>query len=146
MPIYGQSCYYVGVGRPSKLDDITAKRILNAAEAGVSRRTAAEAARVSQTTLFDWIARGRDGEEPYAEFVERLEASESKAERKVVDRLMEQIENGHVPAMMFWLKSRRGWRDNEPAANEAPVAAGEEAGSVEFIESVLAAAKSRKAV
>ncbi len=133
-------------GRPTKLDDLTAKRILTAAEAGVSRRAACEAARVHQATLCDWLARGRDGESPYAEFLERLECSEAKAERKVVDRLMEQIENGHVPAMMFWLKSRRGWRDNEPAANEAPVAAGAEEGSVEFIESVLAAAKSRKAV
>ncbi len=148
VPTYGQSCYYVGVaGRPTKLDDLTAKRILNAAEAGVSRRAACEAARVHQATLCDWLARGRDGESPFAEFLERLEAAEAKAERKVVDKLMEQIESGHVPAMMFWLKCRRGWRDNEPAANEAAASGTvEEAGSVEFIESVLAAAKSRKAV
>ncbi len=134
------------MGRPSKLDDLTAKRILNAAEAGVSRRSAAEAARVDPATLFRWLAQGRDGEEPFCEFRERLLAAEAKAERKVVDCLMEQIASGHVPAMMFWLKCRRDWRDNEAPATEAATNSAEEAGSVEFIESVLAAAKSRKAV
>lgn len=134
------------VGRPTKLDDLTSKRILNAAEAGVSRRSACEAARICQATLFDWLARGRDGEEPYAEFLERLESAEARAERTVVDKLMEQIENGHVPAMMFWLKCRRGWRENDAPANEAiETSAVEGADPVDVLESLLAAAKSRKA-
>ncbi len=73
-----------------------------------------------------------------------MEAAEAKAERKVVDRLMEQIENGHVPAMMFWLKSRRGWRDNEVVANEvAATNSVEGADELSFAESVVAAIKSR---
>lgn len=111
----------------------------------MSRRSACEAARISQATLFDWIARGRDGEAPYAEFLERLESSEARAERVVVDKLMEQIENGHVPAIMFWLKCRRGWRENDAPANEAPApSAVEGADTVDVLESLLAAAKSRK--
>lgn len=111
----------------------------------MSRRTAADAARICQATLFDWIARGRDGESPYAEFVERLEQAEAKAERKVVDKLMEQIESGHVPAMMFWLKCRRGWRDNDAPVNETAAQATAEADDLSVAESVVAAIKSRKA-
>ncbi len=133
------------MGRPTLLDDLVSKRIVDAAGAGVSRRAACEAARISQSTLFDWLARGRDGEEPYAEFLERLEAAESKRERKVVDKLMEHIEAGNVPLLIFWLKSRRGWRENDAIANDAaPVASAVEGvDQVDLFESLLAAAKSR---
>ncbi len=130
-------------GRLTKLDDLVSKRITDAAAAGVSRRAASEAARISQQTLCDWVARGRDGEEPFASFLERLELAEAKAERKVVDKLMEQIETGHVPAIVFWLKSRRGWRDNDAIANDAAVTATEGELTTDMLESLLAAKRSR---
>ncbi len=135
------------MGRPTLLDDLVSKRIVDAAGAGVSRRAACEAANVSQRTLFGWLERGRDGEEPYAQFLQRLEAAESKRERKVVEKLMEHIEAGNVPLLMFWLKSRRGWRENDVVTNDAAPAAGAVEGvdQVDLLESLLAAAKSRTA-
>jgi hypothetical protein len=132
-------------GRPTKLDDLVSKRICDALAAGTTRRAAAEAARIDQATLCEWLARGRNGDEPFAEFRQRVQHAEARAERKVVDRLMDQIDNGHVTAIIFWLKSRRGWRDNDAPANEAPAAATVASEDTEeLLEDLLEAARSRK--
>jgi hypothetical protein len=136
-----------GVGRPTKLDDLTAKRILDAAAAGVSRRGAAEAAHVDVSTLTRWLQSGREGEEPYCGFRTRLLAAEAKAERRVVDALMVKVDEGNVPAMTLWLQQRRmdEWGKREMPANDAPAASeAGEAPDLEVARSVVAALESRK--
>lgn len=135
------------MARPTKLDDLTAKRVINAARAGVSRRGAAEAARVDQATLFRWLALGRDGVAPYREFRERFLEAEAGAEREVVDALMEQARGGHVQAICFWLERRRprDWGKTEAVANEDAAGVSEqEADDLAVAKSVVAALESRR--
>lgn len=133
------------VGRPSKLDDLRAKRIVDAVAAGASRTGAAKAARVHKATLMDWLARGRDGEQPYADFHDRVREAEGEVEKTITTALLAAIKGGHVGAMCFWLERRRpeewGKRDvvthvdrpeETSAANDLPM-----------LESLLAAAKSK---
>ncbi len=95
------------MARPTKLDDLTAKKIVSALEAGVSRRGAANAANVDYATLKRWLASGRAGDEPYCAFCARVEQAEAKAERVVVDALMVAVGKGNVAAITLWLQQRR---------------------------------------
>lgn len=134
------------MGRPTKLDDLVAKRIVDAVGRGVSHRAAAEAAHVDISTLTRWLAAGRDGEEPYCAFRTRFLAAEAKAETRVVDALMRKVDEGSVPAMQLWLQQRRPaeWGRREMPANEqAERAEGGEA-DLDVARSVVAALESRK--
>ncbi len=94
----------------------------------------------------DWLARGRDGEQPYADFLDRVTEARGKSERKVVDALMTKITEGNVPAMMFWLQQRapEDWNQKSPPANEtASVTAAESDADLPMLESLLAAARSK---
>jgi hypothetical protein len=73
------------VSRPSKLTDTRAARIVAAVAAGNTRAAAAGAGGIAPSTLYDWLARGRTGEDPYAGFAERLEGAELEFERQAVD-------------------------------------------------------------
>ena len=95
------------MGRPTKLDDLVAQRIVSAIAAGASRTGAAKSARVARASLFDWLARGRDGEQPYADFLDRVREAEGTVETLVATALQTAIANGHVGAMCFWLERRR---------------------------------------
>jgi transposase len=71
-------------GRPTKLDDLTAKRICDAIATGNTGRCAATAAGVSYATIKQWVRRGRAGEEPFAAFLARLQKADAEAEAKQV--------------------------------------------------------------
>lgn len=136
------------MARRTKLDDLTSKRITNALAAGTSRRAAAEAASVCQATLFDWLARGRDDEQPYAEFLERVERAEAGAEQKITDALFKSAKDGSVTAQIAWLERRRpaDWAKRESPANlqNASNAMTDAVDDLALAESVVEAIKSRK--
>ena len=137
------------MARPTKLDDVRAKRLLNAIAEGASLAGAARAAGIAESTLHDWLARGRDGEAPFAEFSERLTKAEGETEVRVTSALMRAIDNGHVGAMSFWLERRLAlqWGKRDSAAGDHQSGAAGEMNELDVatLESVLAAAKSRKA-
>ncbi len=95
------------IGRPSKLDDLTAKRIVDAIAAGGSRAAAAEAARVHRSTLMTWLARGRNGEQPYRDFLDRVKKAEAEAELSMVAIVRTAATNGTWQAAAWWLERRR---------------------------------------
>ena len=132
------------MGRPSKLDDITAQRIVNAVRAGMSRAGAASAAGVHRSTLLNWLANARAGEKPYADFLDRVTRAEGEAEQDVVDALMLACKKGSAPAIQSWLTARRphDWQ-REPAVEAEREADSDAAADVPMLESILAAAKSR---
>lgn len=146
MPTDGSPCYsLVNLGRPAKLDDLTAKRIVDAIAAGQSRRGAAQAARIGDTTLFRWLAEGRDEDSPYREFRERVMQAESKAERAMVDCLFEAAKAGKFQAAQFWLERRRVNDWYKPEAEPESARDAEQVDDDESMtESVLAAIRSRK--
>ena len=75
------------MGRPSKLDDLTAKRIVDAIARGLPRRTAARIANVVPSTLALWLQKGRAGDPNYSDFSDRVKAAEARGEDEIVQLL-----------------------------------------------------------
>jgi hypothetical protein len=96
-----------GTGRPTKLDDLVAKRIYDAVAAGNTRRGAAAMAGVGYSTLKGWVQRGRAGEEPFAALLARLEKADVEAEAKRVKVITDAAEGGTWTAAAWWLERRR---------------------------------------
>lgn len=93
------------MARPSKLDEVTAMRLVQAVEKGLPRDTAAKLARIHPATFYDWMARGRAGEATYSEFSERIKAAEAKGEEELLGLL-----RGHARVTWqaaAWLLERR---------------------------------------
>jgi transposase len=107
-------------GRPTKLDDLTAKRICDAIATGNTRRCAATAAGVTYTTIKHWLQRGRAGEEPFAAFLARLEKADAEAEAKAVKVIVDAAQAGTWQAAAWWLERRRSdrWARRETTGAE----------------------------
>lgn len=68
-------------GRPTKLDEATATKILELIAAGVSQRVASESAGICPRTLGAWIARGKEESEgPFHDFYLSLMSAGREAE------------------------------------------------------------------
>ena len=93
------------MGRPSKLDDLTAQKVINAVAKGLPRDTAARLARVAPSTLFLWLAKGRDGDAEYSEFSDRVRAAEAEGEVEIVGMLRGHAANSWQACA--WLLERR---------------------------------------
>lgn len=119
-------------GRPPKFDDLKAQRIVNAVAACNSRRTAARLARIAPSTLFDWLARGRRGEPGYAEFSERVQEAEAKAEEALVSYVYQAAEKS--PQVALQLLERRNPRDWAPRRVEPAAKTAAEGGASEAFE------------
>lgn len=138
------------MGRPTRLNDIIAQRIVNAVETGVSRTAQAAMGGVHRATLMDWLARGREGEAPYADFLDRVKEAEAKAEAQMVECVrIAGLDPKHWTAAAWWLERTR---PNDYAKREPlPEAETERAESgvtddLALAESVVEAIKSRRAV
>ncbi len=112
---------------PKVLDDLVSARIIEAVRAGASRAAAAEAARVSRSSLHSWLRRGADGEEPYESFLIKVRAAEGELERELVTIIKKHSITSHSAAC--WLLERRfqtRWAQRRPEdKREAPLSADE---------------------
>lgn len=68
------------MGRPTKLTPELQKRIVKLVRDGNYFETAAQAAGIAKSTLYDWMARGDAGDNPFAEFSDALKKAEAEAE------------------------------------------------------------------
>ncbi len=97
----------------------------------------------------DWLARGREGEKPFADFLDRVKEAEAQAESEMVACVRTAaLEPARWQAAAWWLERARpqDWAKREPTSEqETERAEGETQDEIAVIESVLAAAKSRKA-
>lgn len=137
-----------GRGRPTKLDDIRAKKIVDAIKAGCSRRAAANKAGLARDTLENWIARGRRGDPGFVDFFDRVTCADGEAEEAFTGRLKDASDKGDVRATIFWLQQRRReeWGATATNANDAkPEAVADAEHDVELIASLYAATQSRAA-
>ncbi len=96
--------------RPTKLDDLTAQRIVDATAKGLPRDTCAKLARIHPATLYDWLRRGRAGESPYAELSDRIKEAEAKGEAELVDLIRDVAKKGTWVAAAWLLERRRPGR------------------------------------
>lgn len=94
------------MGRPSKLDDLTAQRVVQAVAKGVPRDTAARLARISPTTLYKYLRLGRAGDPEFVEFAQRVKAAEAEAEDELLGLIRDTARGGTWQAAA-WLLERR---------------------------------------
>ena len=94
------------MARPSKLDDLTEKRVLDAVREGNSYENAARVAGISETTLHNWRARGERDEEPYVGFLVRLKKARGEAEAASVAIVRTAATSGTWQAAAWWLERR----------------------------------------
>lgn len=120
------------VGRPSKLDDRTAERILSILRAGGYAETAAQAAGIGKRTFQRWMERGhQDGadpdEEPYRRFRAAVEEARAIGESRNVALIAHAAtENWQAAAWMLerqfperWARVSQRDKENEgPKAND----------------------------
>ena len=140
------------MGRPSKLDDLRAKRIVDALKAGHSFAAAARAGGVDEGTLHDWRKRGAAGEAEYSRFHQRVEEACQEAEDRCVQVLRSALEGEDLKlatdTAWKWLSRRRPveWAEQKGEPKSELVLAADAGGEdLAVVESVLAALKSRKA-
>jgi len=87
------------MARRSKLTDEVTQRVCDALSIGVPRSTAAQAAGISERTLYSWLERGENQNRGrYLQFLQAVQAAETQAE---------------MTAMAVW---RRGMADDWRAA------------------------------
>lgn len=136
------------MGRPTLLDDLRAKRIVDAIAKGLSRTAAAAKGGVSRSSLMDWLARGRDGEQPYADFLHRVKKAEADAEEAMVECVRTAaLEPKHWTAAAWWLERARPaeWAKREPTPEQETQRAEGGGADLDVARSVVAALESRKA-
>lgn len=90
-------------GRPTKLDELRAQRIVDAVRHGNYRETAAAAAGIGRRTLYEWLS---DERPLYREFRERVEAAEAACEPELVASIRTAALEGHVKAAIEFLGRR----------------------------------------
>lgn len=111
------------------------------------RDTAARLARIAPATLYDWLARGRAGESPFSELLERVSEAEAQSESTLVGRIVEASERNWQAAA--WLLNCRRPDVYVPARERIKPAeedtADTSAEDISVARSVVAALESRKA-
>jgi hypothetical protein len=137
------------MGAPLKLlDELLAQRIVNAVRAGLPWKLAAQAAGVGWSTLKEWKARGREGEEPYAAFLARLESADGEAAQAAMGAILAAAAEPKHWTAAAWMLERRHPElfalKREYAKDEAAPATAE-ADDLAIAKSVVAALESRKA-
>lgn len=139
----------MALGRPSKLDDLRAKRIVDAIAKGLSRTAAAASAGVSRRALMNWLAAGRDGDANYVHFLHRVQEAEAKAEAEMVAC----IRNAALSDPKYWQAAAWVLERSRPAdwakREATPVEETDRAettgdSDVEVARAVLSALESRK--
>jgi transposase len=94
------------MGAPTKLDDLTAQRIIAAVETGAPFYMAAAAGGVSRSTLKSWKARARAGEEPFAAFLARLEKAQASGAVALLEIIQNAAREGTWQAAAWTLERR----------------------------------------
>lgn len=134
------------MGQPSKLDDLTAQRIVKAVAKGLPRDTAAKLAMIAPRTLYNWLRRGRSGDPDYVQFLQRVQEAESQGEAELVADLRVHAKSSWQACA--WLLERRRpkvWGQRKPNETQAAKPGEVLASSDErmsLLESLLAAERS----
>lgn len=136
------------MARPVLLDDLRERKILNAIGAGLSRTVAAQKAGLSKRTLMEYLARGRDGEEPFAQLLHRVQEAEAKAEEAMVGCIRSAaLDPKYWQAAAWWLERCRpaDYAKREATRDEEADRAESDGSDLDIARSVVAALESRKA-
>lgn len=94
------------MGRPCLLTPELQERIVKLVQTGNYLETAARAVGISKKTLFEWLARGNKGEQPFADFRAAVESASAEAETIHIMMLARAAQAGSVAASTWWLERR----------------------------------------
>ena len=98
-----------GRGRPTALTPETAKRILDAISVGGTYEIAAGYGGITERTLYKWIARGENGEEPFDQFVQDLNAAKAKGAIQLLSTVIRAAQEQSWQAAAWILERRHGY-------------------------------------
>ncbi len=93
--------------RPGITPEVTAA-VLAAVRVGAPLEVAAQAAGVSRSTFWDWMRKGDDGKQPYADFSESVRRTEAEVHVVVVGAVRQAIHRNPELALR-WMRMR-WWR------------------------------------
>ncbi len=94
------------MARPTKLTPEVADTIIDAIRDGGFAVTAAHRAGISEQTYYAWCKRGLSGEQPFAEFLERLKRAGAEAQASLLGLIRHAAERGTWQAAA-WILERR---------------------------------------
>jgi len=95
------------MGRPTKCTPETTEKVCEALKLGVSWAAAAAHAGLSERCVMEWCERGRDGEEPFAQFLQSTTRARDSAEVRMAAIVMKAAQEGNASAAQWWLERRR---------------------------------------
>jgi nucleoid-associated protein YejK len=102
------------IGRPTNLTPELHAKIVNAIAKGNRGEAAAEAYGVADSTFYQWLAKGRAGEQPYADFSDAVTQARGQAELDAVGALRDGMAMDAKFAVE-WLKRARhkSWSEKQ---------------------------------
>lgn len=92
------------MARPTLLNESTEAVILKAIAIGMPVRLAAQLAGVDQRTVFAWKKKGKDGEEPYAQFFRKCKEVEMLAVEHALTVINKAADDGDWKAASWMLE------------------------------------------
>ena len=104
------------MGRKSKFTDKYKRKILEATSLGCTRAIACKYAGMSESVLYDWLARGRQAKSgAYCDFYGEFARAEAMSAIRSLSCLHNAMSEGDVRAAMFLLERRHGYtREEKP--------------------------------
>lgn len=105
------------MARPTKLDKETLNIICRAMEVGATRKIAAQAAGIHVATLYSWLSMGREGNEQFIEFYERVKKAEGLCALRDL-AIITRASETDWRAAGWRLERRFGYTVNQPPKEE----------------------------
>jgi hypothetical protein len=109
------------MARPTRLTAETRAALCDALERGCTRKDAAALAGIAESTLFQWLAAGRDDEaHRFVELLQAVEHAEAQASQVAVGTIRTAMDKGDWKAAAWWLERRRRRTWGKPQVVRAP--------------------------
>lgn len=103
------------MGRKTRCTPEMTKRVADAIRGGNYASVAAAYAGIGESTYYEWLKRGGEGESPFAEFAEAIKEAEAQAEVRNVALIQQAAQGGTWQAAAWYLErkypARYGRRD-----------------------------------
>lgn len=97
-------------GRPTRLTDETQRKVCEAVLLGCTYDIAASYAGISQRSLYEWLARGRDGHSKrYKDFYAAVKNAESMNAVRNLASIAQAAKDGNWTAAAWMLERRHGY-------------------------------------
>lgn len=103
------------MGRPTKLNDDVREKIVSLVRAGNYPEVAAQAAGIASRTYYEWMAKGDEGRDPYAQFAQAVKEAQAAAESHAVTIIRKAAMDGSWQAAAWFLERSKAerWRRKE---------------------------------